>query len=105
MLLIVCRLIVVDAWTMLAVSYKKYELELLKEVGGKIRRVRERSGWSQEKLSFESSLHRTYVSSVERGQRNVSVINLCRLAGALRVLPSKFLKDLKVNLKLLEKNI
>lgn len=90
---------------MLAVSYKRYERELLKELGKKIRRVRERIGWSQEKLSFESSLHRTYVSSVERGERNISVLNLCRLAGALSVSPGKFVKDIKVNLKFLEKNV
>ena len=53
--------------------------------GQQLRKVRLAKGISQEELAFKSGLHRTYISSAERGQRNVSVVNLYKLARALAV--------------------
>ena len=50
-----------------------------------LRRLRQRFGWSQEELAARSGLHRTFVSSVERGERNISLDNIDRLAQALEV--------------------
>ena len=50
-----------------------------------IRKIREGKGLSQEKLADMAELHRTYISSVERGERNVTVDSLERLADALNV--------------------
>jgi ribosome-binding protein aMBF1 (putative translation factor) len=50
-----------------------------------VRRARMQLGISQEKLAELSGLHRTFVSSVERGERNISVDNMERVASALRV--------------------
>ena len=50
-----------------------------------IRRVRQNQGISQERLAELSDLHRTYVGSVERGERNVSIDSMERLATALGV--------------------
>lgn len=48
-----------------------------------LRRLRTSTGFSQEELAARAGLHRTYVSSVERGQRNVSLENIFALARAL----------------------
>lgn len=56
-----------------------------------LRRYRERSSISQEKLADLAGLHRTYVSSVERCRRNISIDNIARLAAALRVRPHELL--------------
>ena len=53
--------------------------------GRRLREVREGAGLSQEKLAELATLHRTYVSSVERGKRNISIENIERLALALDV--------------------
>ena len=53
--------------------------------GRKLREVRGRTGISQEKLADRAGLHRTYVSSVERGERNISLQNIEKLAKALGV--------------------
>jgi transcriptional regulator with XRE-family HTH domain len=53
--------------------------------GERLREVRQRAGVSQEKLADLAGLHRTYVSSVERGKRNISLQNIERLAIALGV--------------------
>ncbi|REJ91922.1 MAG: XRE family transcriptional regulator [Planctomycetota bacterium] len=53
--------------------------------GRKLRTVRRSKGVSQEKLAALAGLHRTYISSVERGERNISLLNIDRLARALNV--------------------
>jgi transcriptional regulator with XRE-family HTH domain len=50
-------------------------------------------GISQEQLGDLAGLHRTYVSSVERGERNVSIDNIERLARALKVVPADLVRD------------
>lgn len=62
-------------------------------LGKAVREARARRGWSQEKLADESDLHRTYIGGIERGERNVSVDNLCRIAAALEVPPSSLLPN------------
>ena len=51
--------------------------------GEKLRDIRLDLGYSQEELSFKAGLHRTYISSVERGKRNISLTNIKKLADAL----------------------
>ena len=53
--------------------------------GQKLRAIRQQKGISQEQLAAESGLHRTYVSSVERGERNISIVNIEKLAAALGI--------------------
>lgn len=56
--------------------------------GKHLAQVRRSQGWSQEKLALESGLARSYLGGVERGQRNIALVNICKLAHALNVPPS-----------------
>jgi transcriptional regulator with XRE-family HTH domain len=53
--------------------------------GEKLKDFRKKKGLSQEELGFKSSLHRTYISEVERGRRNISIVNIARIAKALNM--------------------
>ena len=61
------------------------------QLAANVRRLRLQAGLSQEGLAEETGLHRTYIGSVERGERNLSVDNIERLAAALHVPPSELL--------------
>jgi transcriptional regulator with XRE-family HTH domain len=61
--------------------------------GRRLREVRTGKGISQEKLAELAGLHRTYVSSVERGERNISLVNIENLANALGVPMAALMPD------------
>jgi transcriptional regulator with XRE-family HTH domain len=58
-----------------------------------MRRLRAARGLSQEALAHESGINRTYLSAVERSERNVSIDNIARIARGLRIEAWKLLKD------------
>lgn len=66
-------------------SYDEFDTAFLARIGQRIRALREDKDLSQEQLSFKCGLHRTYISSVERGERNIAIINLAKIAKALEV--------------------
>lgn len=53
--------------------------------GRRLAELRRAKGWSQEKLALESGLARSYLGGVERGQRNIALVNICRLAETLGI--------------------
>lgn len=66
----------------------------LSKLGENIRQIRLSKSLSQEKLAELADLHRTYIGGVERGERNISLINLIRIARVLDVPISKLVEGL-----------
>lgn len=65
------------------------------EFGRRVRRHRKNLGWTLEQLAEEAEMHWTYVGSVERGERNLSLINIVRLARALGIGPEELVRGLR----------
>jgi transcriptional regulator with XRE-family HTH domain len=63
--------------------------------GRNVRALREARGYSQEGLALEANLDRTYISQVEGGRRNISLVNICRLAYVLRVPPTALMQEIQ----------
>ncbi len=61
--------------------------------GTRLRELRREKGISQEKLAEIAELHRTYVGGIERGERNVSLDNIWKLAEALGISPAAFFQE------------
>jgi transcriptional regulator with XRE-family HTH domain len=59
--------------------------------GENVRRLRKKIGWSQEQLAEACNLHRTYIGSIERGERNVSLRNIVKIALSLGVKPANLI--------------
>jgi len=59
--------------------------------GLRLAQLRRERGWSQETLAFESGVARSYLGGVERGKRNLSLVNICRLAATLELPPAMLL--------------
>ena len=68
---------------------------VLATFGARVRAARQEVGISQEELADRAGLDRTYVSGIERGQRNLALLNLVRLAGALSLDPGELLVGLR----------
>lgn len=56
-----------------------------KAFGNRVRALRKEQGYSQEAFAEECGLHRTYMGAVERGERNVSIDNIAKIASALKI--------------------
>jgi transcriptional regulator with XRE-family HTH domain len=65
--------------------------DINKEVGLNIRKIRQKRGFSQEKLAGLADVHRAYVGQIERGEKNIGLINLEKIAKALEVRPRDLL--------------
>jgi transcriptional regulator with XRE-family HTH domain len=72
---------------------------VLEQLGGVIRTRRKAQKLTQEEFASEVGLHRTYIADIERGRRNVSVMNLCRIATALRLSVSELFIGIETRLR------
>ncbi|MGH9459787.1 MAG: helix-turn-helix transcriptional regulator [Vicinamibacteria bacterium] len=68
--------------------------DLFLSFGQAVRERRNSLGLSQEELADRAGLHRTYVGSIERGERNPSLLNIARIAHALKLRPSELMPEL-----------
>ena len=59
--------------------------KILKKFAQRVKALRLKNGWTQEELANRADLHRTYIGSIERHERNVSLLNVERIALALKV--------------------
>jgi transcriptional regulator with XRE-family HTH domain len=65
----------------------EHEDAIKREFGARLRELRKEAGLSQEALAHACGLDRTYIGGVERGERNVGLVNVHRIAAALKVSP------------------
>lgn len=75
-------------------SYSEQERAILIKLGNAIRERRKAKGWSQEELAFQAGLDRTYIGSIERGERNIAALNLVKIANVLGVKAAELLEEL-----------
>lgn len=68
--------------------------KFFREIGHRLRIRREERGWTQAEVARRCELHKAYIGFVERGERNVSLVNLRRIARILRVKLSDLLTGL-----------
>jgi transcriptional regulator with XRE-family HTH domain len=67
------------------------------KIGQRIKELRELSNMSQKDLSYAADLDRSYIASIENGQRNVSIVNIEKIAVALNVTLKEFFNDNEFN--------
>lgn len=65
------------------------------KIGQRIKKLREAADKSQKDLSYIADLDRSYIASVENGQRNISIINIEKIAKALGVTLKEFFDDIE----------
>jgi len=70
-------------------------MEIKEKIGKRIKELREHASMSQKDLSFSSDLDRSYIASVENGSRNISIVNIEKIATALNVNLKVFFNDEK----------
>lgn len=65
---------------------------ILISFGRKVRNIRKKKGLSQEQLAYKANLHRTYIGMIERAEKNITLINIEKIANALEVEISELLE-------------
>ena len=66
---------------------------ILQRFGQQVRNLRQRKAMSQEELAARAGVHRTYIGMIERGEKNVTIISMMKIATALDIEISELLKD------------
>ena len=72
-------------------TYSKQDKKYLQQFGARVRALRKQAGFSQEDFALEIGLDRTYMGGVERGERNIALLNICKIARGLHISVSALL--------------
>lgn len=59
--------------------------EILIKFGERVRDLRKEQGLSQEQLANIADVHRTYIGMIERAEKNITLVNICKIADALKI--------------------
>lgn len=70
------------------------EQDILFLFGKRIRELRQNNGWSQELLAEKTDLHRTYIGMVERGERNLSLINIVKFSKCFNITVEELFRNI-----------
>lgn len=70
-------------------------LHIRKQFGKRVRALRKLRGYSQEAFAHECNIHRTYMGDVERGERNIAIDNIARIAAALGITIEELFSDME----------
>ena len=76
-------------------TYSKQDKKYLQQFGARVRALRKEAGFSQEDFALEIGLDRTYMGSVERGERNLALLNIRKIAQGLNITVSELFKLVK----------
>ena len=66
-------------------NYSEQDKKYLKKFGARVRALRKKAGFSQEDFALEIGLDRTYMGGIERGERNVALLNIRKIARGLHI--------------------
>lgn len=72
-------------------------MDIKNNIGQRIRELRDQRGLSQKDLSYNADLDRSYIAGVENGKRNISIVNVQKIAQALNINLQEFFNDAKFN--------
>ena len=72
-------------------------MDIKLKIGQRIKELREQTSMSQKDLAYAADLDRSYIASIENGQRNVSIVNIEKIAAALNVTVKDFFNDVEFN--------
>lgn len=68
--------------------------EILIKFGNRVKQIRKDNKLSQEELAYKANLHRTYIGMIERAEKNITLININKIANALNVSINKLMETI-----------
>jgi ribosome-binding protein aMBF1 (putative translation factor) len=90
--LVGCRKLCLKVLLHIQVSIMSNKAEISIKFGKKVREIRTQKGLSQEQLAHDANVHRTYIGMIERAEKNITLVNIEKIAKALNIEIAELLK-------------